>query len=78
MQSAEQQIPELATRAGRAAHARALRDQTGTLVMKTASGQLVARQAGGTEVLLKKLPASTPVRAGTVLTRKPKHRNSPR
>lgn len=69
MQSAEAQIPQLASRAGRAAHERAVNSHTSTLVMKTPGGQLVARQAGGAEVVIKTLPASTPVRAGTVFRR---------
>jgi len=68
MLSAESRIPQLATQAGRAAHQRAV-SQAGPLVMKSASGQLVARQAGGAEVVIKNLPASTPARAGTVLKR---------
>jgi hypothetical protein len=48
---------------------------TATLVMKTASGQLVARQVGGVVIVLKTLPASTPVRAGTVLKRVGKSRS---
>ena len=68
MQAAESSIPQLATQAGRAAHQRAVA-QSGSLVMKSASGQLVARQASGAVVVIKNLPASTPVRAGTVLTR---------
>ena len=70
MQSAELRIPQLATQAGRAAHRRATENQTSSLVMKSASGQLVMRKAGGGDtVVIKNLPASTPARAGTVLTR---------
>ncbi len=69
MQSAELRIPQLATQAGRAAHLRATQSQTSPLVMKSASGQLVARAIGGTVVVIKSLPASTPARAGMVLTR---------
>lgn len=68
MQSAESSIPLLATQAGRAAHERALA-QTGRVVMKSASGQLVERQASGKTVVIKSLPASTPVRVGEVLKR---------
>ncbi len=68
MQSAEAAIPQLATQAGRAAHLRAL-TQTGRVVMRSASGQLVERQAGGEVVVIKALPASTPSRAGLVLKR---------
>lgn len=69
MQSAESQIPQLAHRAGLAAHQRAVSSQATTLVMKAPSGQLVARQTSGKVVVLKTLPAATPVRAGTVLKR---------
>ena len=69
MQTAELQIPQLAHRAGLEAHRRAVNSQAATLVMKTASGVLVARQASGQETVLKALPAATPVRAGTVLKR---------
>lgn len=68
MSSAEARIPQLATQAGRAAHQRAVA-QSSPLVMKSAQGQLVVRQAGGAEVVIKNLPATTPVRAGTVLKR---------
>ena len=68
MQTAESSIPQLATQAGRAAHQRAVA-HAGRLVMKSASGQLVERQASGVVVVIKNLPASTPTRAGTVLTR---------
>ena len=69
MQSAESQIPQLAHRAGRAAHQRAVSSHATTLVMKAPSGQLVARQTNGETVVLKKLPAATPVRLGAVFKR---------
>lgn len=69
MQSAESQIPQLARQAGLAAHQRAVCSQVAPLVMKGSSGDLVARQASGQVVVLKTLPAATPVRAGTVLKR---------
>lgn len=69
MQTAELQIPQLAHRAGLAAHRRAVSSQATVLVMKAPSGELVARQASGQVVVLKPLPAATPVRAGTVLKR---------
>ena len=68
MRSAESSIPQLATQAGRAAHQRALA-QTGWVVMKSASGQLVEQHASGRVVVIKTLPASTPTRAGLVLKR---------
>lgn len=68
MQSAESNIPRLATQAGRAAHQRAL-SQTGHVVMKSSSGQLVKQQSNGVEVLIKTLPSSTPAQAGMVLKR---------
>jgi hypothetical protein len=68
MQSAELQIPQLATQAGRAAHLRAVGQGSG-LVMKTANGQLVERQASGHLVVIKTLPAATATRPGMVLTR---------
>ena len=77
MQSAESQIPQLASMAGRAAHRRALTSYTASLVMKTPSGQLIERQAGGKVIVLKTLPTDTPVRAGTVFTR-PKKSDEPK
>lgn len=68
MRAGEALIPELAAQAGRAAHHRALA-QNGTVLMKSASGMLVEQRANGTERVVKPLPASTPVRAGAVLTR---------
>lgn len=69
MRLAESQIPLLATKAGRAAYARAISNPANTLVMKSADGQLVLRKAGGGVVVLKELPAGTPARLGTVLRR---------
>jgi hypothetical protein len=68
MQAAEARIPELAAKAGKAAHQRALR-QTGVVIMQSVSGPLVEAHADGTERLIKPLPASTPVRRGMVLRR---------
>ena len=70
MQSAEAQIPRLAAQAGRAAHQRAVAHASTTLVMKSANGKLVARQANGVVMVIKDLQASTPSRAGTVLKRR--------
>lgn len=69
MQSAESQIPQLAHRAGLAAHRRAVNSHATDLVMKAPSGELVKRQTSGQVVVLKTLPAATPVQAGTVLKR---------
>ena len=70
MLSAELRIPQLAAQAGRAAHQRATANPSSSLVMTSASGQLVKRVAGdGGTVVIKTLPASTPARPGTVLTR---------
>jgi len=69
MQSAELQIPLRAQLAGQAAHQRAVGSHATTLVMKTPSGVLVARQTSGQVKVLKTLPAATPVRAGTVFKR---------
>ena len=69
MQSAESQIPQLAHKAGLAAHRRAVSSQATALVMKAPSGDLVARQTSGQFLVIKTLPAATPVRAGTVLKR---------
>ncbi|WP_269630205.1 hypothetical protein [Pelomonas sp. BJYL3] len=68
MLNAEARIPELAAQAGRAAHQRALAE-TGRVVMKTAGGMLVERQASGQVVVIKRLPATTPTPTGTVLKR---------
>lgn len=68
MLAAEQRIPQLAAQAGRAAHQRALAKQ-GRVVMKSATGQLVERQANGEVRVIKSLPASTPVQRGLVLKR---------
>lgn len=73
MQAAELQIPQLAHRAGLAAHRRAVSSHATTLVMKAPSGELVARQTSGQMKFLKTLPAATPVLAGTVLKRVAKH-----
>jgi len=71
MRTAESQIPQLAAKAGKAAHLRAMSNGSTTLVMKSATGQLVLRKAGGQDtVVIKNLPASTPMRVGTVLRRK--------
>ncbi|GHH50523.1 hypothetical protein [[Pseudomonas] boreopolis] len=68
MQSAEDRIPALAARAGREAHARALK-QTGWVVMKSVGGLLVERRASGQDVVIKRLPDSTPASVGTILKR---------
>lgn len=68
MQSAEARIPELAAQAGRAAHERALAE-AGRVVMKSANGMLVERQASGEVLVIKRLPDSTPAAAGAVLKR---------
>jgi len=70
MQIAEARIPELAARAGRAAHQRALA-QAGKVVM-AANGQLVEASADGSVRVIHALPPATKVRKGTVLTRKSK------
>ncbi|MBK9493941.1 MAG: hypothetical protein IPO08_05250 [Xanthomonadales bacterium] len=70
MRTAESRIPQLAAKAGQAAYLRATSNQAITLVMKSATGQLVLRKAGGRDtIVIKNLPASTPVRVGTVLFR---------
>lgn len=69
MQTAESQIPQLAHRAGLAAHRRVVSSHDTILVVKAPSGDLVARQTSGQVVVLKTLPAATPVRAGTVFKR---------
>lgn len=68
MLDAEARFPELAARAGRAAHERALKN-TGRVVMKKA-GRLVELRADGSEHVIKALPADTPVQPGLVLKRK--------
>ncbi len=68
MQTAEARIPLLAVQAGREAHARALK-QTGRVVMKSTSGLLVERHANGPDVVIKRLPDSTPAPVGAVLKR---------
>ncbi len=52
-----------------AAHWRAASSHATILVMKTPSGDLVGRQTSGQVVVLKALPAATPVLTGTVLKR---------
>lgn len=74
MLDAEAQFPELAARAGRAAHAKALR-VTGRVVLKrpvpqSASSEVVELHADGSERVIKALPADTPVQPGLVLKRK--------
>ncbi|GEM_PF-2915192 len=68
MRKAEERIPALATQAGREAHARALK-QSGRVVMKSVSGLLVERRASGQEVVIKRLPDSTPAAVGAVFKR---------
>ncbi|MCC4596025.1 hypothetical protein NRY95_16035 [Xanthomonas campestris pv. phormiicola] len=68
MQAAEARISLLAVQAGREAHARALK-QNGRVVMKSASGLLIERHANGPDVVIKRLPDSTPAPAGAVLKR---------
>jgi hypothetical protein len=73
MLDAEAQFPELAARAGRAAHERALKS-TGRVVMKKAgrasTSELVELRADGSVRIIKTLPADTPVQPGLVLKRK--------
>ena len=73
MLDAEARFPELAARAGRAAHERALKNN-GRVVMKKAGrasgSQLVELRADGSEHVIKTLPADTPVQPGLVLKRK--------
>ncbi|PZP63298.1 MAG: hypothetical protein DI597_04520 [Pseudoxanthomonas spadix] len=76
MQAAEARIPLLAVQAGREAYARAL-EQIGRVVMKSASGLLVERHANGTDVVIKRLPDSTPAPAGAVLRRFSKRSSKP-
>lgn len=68
MLSAEARIPELAARAGRAAHARAMATM-GRVVMKSADGRLVERQSTGEVVVIKELRKVTHTTVGTVLKR---------
>lgn len=76
MQAAEARIPLLAVQAGREAYARAL-EQIGRVVMKSASGLLVERHANGTDVVIKRLPNSTPAPVGVVLRRVSKRGSKP-
>lgn len=68
MLSAEARIPELATQAGREAHARALAT-AGRVLMRSKDGKLVERQASGQPLVIKQLPAGTIVQVGKVLKR---------
>lgn len=74
MQAGEARIPELAAQAGHAAHQRALA-QAGAVLMRSASGMLVEQSAGGTQRIIRPLPAGTPVRVGAVLLRRSKKLN---
>ncbi len=76
MQAAEARIPLLAVQAGREAYARAL-EQIGRVVMKSANGLLVERHASGPDVVIKRLPDSTPAPAGAVLKRVAKPESKP-
>jgi len=73
MLDAEARFPELAARAGRAAHEKALK-ATGRVVMKKAgrssTSQLVEVHADGSVRVIKPLPSDTPVQPGLVLKRK--------
>lgn len=68
MRTAEDRIPALATHAGREAHVRALA-LTGRVVMRSVDGFLIERWADGHDVVIKRLPDSTPVQVGAVLVR---------
>lgn len=74
MQAGEARIPELAAQAGHAAHQRALA-QAGAVLMRSASGMLVEQSSGGTQRIIRPLPAGTPVRVGAVLLRRSKKLN---
>jgi protein PhnA len=68
MVEAEARIPELAAKAGRAAHDRALKSRG--VVVKADKGQLVEARSDGTIRVIKPLPAPVRVKAGAVLTRR--------
>ncbi|MGC4394958.1 hypothetical protein [Hydrogenophaga sp. T2] len=68
MRSAEQQIPALAAKSGRAAYKQAL-VRTGAVVVKTSKGTLVERKADGTSTVIKALPPGKRVKVGLVLKR---------
>lgn len=73
MLDAEARFPELAARAGRAAHERALK-VVGRVVMKrvgqSSINELVELSADGSVRVIKSLPGDTPVKIGLVLKRK--------
>lgn len=68
MLAAEVNIPTLAAKAGRDAHFRAL-NFVGRVVMKSEDGWLVERLANGEDVVIRRLPDSTPTSTGAVLKR---------
>jgi protein PhnA len=68
MQIAERRIPELAAKAGHDAY-RATLKQTGAVIVKTSSGQVVKRKLDGSVTVIKDLPVGKRVKPGTVLKR---------
>jgi len=66
--AAEARFPELAARAGRAAHERAL-VQTGWVV-KAVNGQIIETTRDGAVRVIGNLPPPTPVQKGLVLRRR--------
>lgn len=68
MQIAERRIPQLAAKAGHDAYWATLK-HTGTVTVKTASGQVVERKSDGSVTVLKDLPTGKRVKLGTVLRR---------
>lgn len=70
MQQLESRIPELAARAGLAAHRRAL--QSFGRVVTVQDDKLVELKSDGSFTIVKALPPALKVRPGLVLKRRPK------
>jgi len=68
MQIVERRIPALAAKAGHKAYRTAIQ-QTGAVVVKTSTGQIVKRERDGRTTVIKSLPVGKRVKPGTVLRR---------
>ena len=68
MQIAERRFPKLAAKSGHEAYKTTL-NQTGAVVVKTSSGQMVERRADGTSTVIKHLPLGKRVKPGAILKR---------
>lgn len=68
MRIVERRIPQLAAKAGHDAYWATLK-QTGAVIVKTSTGQMVERKRDGSITVIKDLPIGKRVKPGTVLKR---------